>query len=306
MNNIAKKLKNYLLDSNYRFMVNVSRGVYDNVPDREYLEKMFKVRMGYDPNLDNPESFNEKIQWLKLNNRQDIYSKMVDKYLAKEYVAEQIGDKYVIPTLGVWNNFDEIDFDKLPNQFVLKTTHDSGGIVICQDKSKLDVAVARKKINKSMKNNYYLHAREWPYKNVKPRIIAEEYLENDEDGLHDYKVWCFNGEPQYIQYITGRIGKHTYEAFYNKDWVKQDFTYHNPLLKGEVPKPERLQELLECCRTLAEGTCFLRTDFYVLKDGTLRFGEMTFYPMSGFEHWHPKEMETVLGAMIKLPCDEKG
>lgn len=291
-----------------RFVFNYARafGMFHTLSDEQFIKLLWKRNFHSTINLDNPVTFSEKLQWLKLHDRKAEYTTMVDKYEAKKYVAKRLGEQYTISTLGVWNRFNEIDFDNLPNQFVLKCTHDSGGLVICQNKNELKLNSAKRKINACLKKNYYNWGREWPYKGVKPRIIAEEYLENDEDGLHDYKVWCFNGEPQYIQYITGRIGEHTYEAFYNKDWVKQDFTYHNPLLKGEVQKPERLQELLECCRTLAEGTCFLRTDFYVLKDGTLRFGEMTFYPMSGFEQWHPKEMETVLGAMIKLPCDDEG
>ena len=306
MNSVVKKLKKYLLDSNYRFMVNASKGVYNSMPDREYLEKMFKVRMGYDLNLDNPVTFNEKLQWLKLNNRQDIYSRMVDKYTAKQYAAEQIDEKYVIPTLGVWNDFDEIDFDKLPNQFVLKTTHDSGGVVICRDKSKLDIAAARKKINKSMKNNYYLHAREWPYKNVKPRIIAEEYLSILESGkeLIEYKFFCFNGEPQLVLVCKGTAhGNGRTNDFYDLDFNHLDVKLTYPNAAEKCEKPKEIDEMLEVARKLSFGIPHLRVDLYIA-NGKVYFGETTFFHDSGFCKFDPPEWDRRFGNMLKLPIEK--
>ena len=211
-----------------------------------------------------------------------------------------MGEKYVTPTLGVWNHFDDVDFDTLPSQFVIKCTHDSGGLIICKDKKLLDISAAKEKIEHCLARNYYSNLREWPYKDVPPRIIAEEYLENNEEGLHDYKVWCFNGEPVYIQYITGRIGDQTYEGFYDLNWELQNFSYHNPLMKEPVKRPDCLEELIWAARELAKNQPFVRTDFYVLEDGSIRFGEITFYPMSGMEHWHPAEMDRILGDMIDL------
>lgn len=206
------------------------------------------------------------------------------------------------PLLGVWDHFDEIDFDSLPNQFVLKCTHDCGGLVICRDKSKLDKAQARKKIEKSLKYNWYYMRREWPYKNVEPKIIAEEYMENNsEDGLYDYKVWCFNGKPLYTQFISGRLGNVTYEGFYDSDWQLQDFSYHNPKTQNPVPKPEKLDEMLKLCEVLAEGMPFVRVDFYILPDNSIRFGEITFFPMSGMDHFKPESANKMLGDMIQLP-----
>lgn len=268
--------------------------------DTTYLKLMYWASMHKRLNLKEPKTFNEKLQWLKLNNRNSEYTRMVDKYEAKKYVADRIGEQYIIPTLGVWNQFEEINFDALPNQFVLKCTHDSGGLVICRDKKELDLNLTKEKIERSMSVNYYYNGREWPYKNVKHRILAEEYMENGKEGLHDYKIWCFNGEPEYIQYITGRIGKVTYEKFYDKNWAAQSFSYHNPILKNDVECPKELGKMLDLARKLAKDCPFLRVDFYVLNGGEIKFGELTFYPMSGFEKWHPEEMGNKLGKMLTI------
>ena len=268
--------------------------------DQKYLEVLFRYKMGKKCEFNNPLTFCEKMQWLKVYNRDPLYTKLVDKDAVKQYVEQRIGLKYLIPTLGRWNHFDDVDFDTLPSQFVIKCTHDSGGLIICKDKKLLDISAAKEKIEHCLARNYYSNLREWPYKDVPPRIIAEEYLENNEEGLHDYKVWCFNGEPVYIQYITGRIGDQTYEGFYDLNWELQNFSYHNPLMKEPVKRPDCLEELIWAARELAKNQPFVRTDFYVLEDGSIRFGEITFYPMSGMEHWHPAEMDRILGDMIDL------
>ena len=186
-----------LYDENSRFRIKNKLGLYNNVSDDEYLKKLYKFRMGKELDLNNPKTFNEKLQWLKIHNRNPLYTTMVDKYAVKKYIADKIGEKYLIPTLGVWDNVEEIDFDKLPKQFVLKCTHDSGGIVICKDKSVLDYDKAKKKLKKSLESHFFLKWREWPYKDVKPRIIAEKFMEDDNaNELVDYKVLCFNGEPK--------------------------------------------------------------------------------------------------------------
>ena len=289
----VKKAKNYL------FVHSISAGLFNSWSDEKFLKMMFKRSMGYEPDLDNPRTFNEKLQWLKLHDRKPLYTTLVDKYEVKKYVADKIGEEYVIPTLGVWDSVDEIDFDSLPEQFVLKCTHDSGGVIICRDKAKLDIAAAKKKLRKRLKVNFYYLGREWPYKNVKPRIIAEKYMENSEEGLHDYKVWCFNGQVEYIQYITGRLST-TYEAFYSRDWEKLPFTYLNPPMDGEAAKPEKLDEIIQIAEELASGIPFVRVDFYVLETGNILFGEETFYPCGGLEKFHPEDMSLKLGDMIRL------
>ena len=288
------RIKNYLY-----WKLNIDE-IYNKMPDEEFLKKRYRKRLGRTLELSDPSTFSEKMQWLKLNNRRPEYAVMVDKFAAKNYVANILGDKYVTPTLGVWDHYAEIDFDSLPEKFVLKCTHNSGGLMICNDRKTVDWDKGRKQIENALMKNYYLSSREWPYKDVPPRIIAEEYLENNEEGLHDYKIWCFNGEPVYIQYITGRIGDQTYERFYNLNWELQNFSYHNPLMKEPVKRPDCLEELLWAASELAKNQPFVRTDFYVLEDGSIRFGEITFYPMSGMEQWHPVEMDRILGDRIDL------
>lgn len=296
MNSIAflKKVKSYIY-----WKLNLDR-LYYNMSDEDYIRLNYKKVFGKELNYENTRTFSEKIQWLKIYNRRPEYTNMVDKLAAKEYVKSLIGEEYIIQTLGVWNDFNEIDFNKLPSQFVLKCTHNSGGIIICKDKSKLNKRKAKNRINHSLKRNYYLSSREWPYKDVPAKIIAEEYLENNENGLNDYKIWCFNGEPKYIQFISGRIGNDVYEAFYDVNWNLQTFSYHNQILKKEIEKPQCLEELLELSRKIAKKQPFVRCDFYVLEDKSIRFGEITFYPMSGFEIWKPSKMDEVLGDMIDI------
>lgn len=281
-------------------------GGFHFLNDVQYNKLLYRMVFRKKLNLDKPESFTEKICWLKLNNYHPYYTGMVDKLEAKKYAGEKIGQQYITRTIGVFNSFDEIDFCMLPDKFVIKTTHDSGGIYICKAKKELDIDKARYIISKSLKKNYYYSGREWAYKSVNPRVIVEEYLENNREGVHDYKIWCFNGEPLYVQYITGRIGDSTYEGFYNLEWMLQNFSYHNPIMKEPVKKPECLDELLELARALAKDVPFLRSDFYVLDDGSIRFGEMTFYPMSGFETWKPKEMDKILGDKLDISKVQRG
>lgn len=276
-------------------------GFADRWKDETYLKWMYRAYMDCPLDLEKPCLFSEKMQWLKIHDRNPNYVKMVDKYLAKEYVKTLAGGGFIIKTLGVWDTFDQIDFDLLPNKFVLKCTHDSGGLVICKDKTKLNISEAKSKIERCLNYNFFEYGREWPYKNVKPRIIAEEYLENDEsEGLHDYKIWCFNGEPIYIQYISGRIGEKTEEGFFDTNWNMQSFTYHNPLLTYEVKKPDRLDEMLQFARIFAKDIPFIRVDVYVLEDGTIKFGELTFYPMSGLQKFHPLETDKTFGDMLDI------
>lgn len=266
--------------------------------DINYLKLRYKITFHKKLNLDNPQTFNEKLQWLKLNDRKEIYTTMVDKYEAKKYVANIIGNEYIIPTIGIYNSFDEIDFSELPNQFVMKCTHDSGGLVICKDKNNLDINKARKKINKSLKNNYYYGGREWPYKKVKPRIIIEKYMG---DNLNDYKIFCFDGVPKYILVCSNRNGNFKNTDFYDVNWNLMPFTrekhQNNPI---GISKPENLNEMLLIAEKLSKDIPFVRVDLYDIKN-KIYFGEMTFYPSAGFEGFSPVEWDKKLGDMIKLP-----
>ena len=301
MNRVKKVLK-YILDSDYRFMVNAYKGLYNNWPDEKYLKKMCDVRLGYKLNLENPRTFNEKLQWLKLHNRKSEYITMVDKYDVKKYVAEIIGEKYIIPTLGVWQHFDEINFDELPNQFVLKCTHDSGGLVICKDKKDLDLIKAEKKITKSLHNNYYFYGREWPYKNVKPRIIAEPYMEDNKvHELIDYKLMCFNGEVKCSFTCSERFSQEGLKVtFFDNDWKVMPFERHYPSSKNPPQKPLNFNKMLEFATKLSRGIPFVRVDFYEI-NGLLYFGELTFFPGNGFEEFTPLEWDYKMGSWLKLP-----
>lgn len=274
-------------------------GWFNWLNDEKYIKLAYRLLLDKKLDLKNPSTFNEKMQWLKLKQHDEIYTLLVDKDRVKNVVLDKIGKQYLIPTIGVYDNFDDINFDKLPNSFVIKSTHDSGGIVLCKNKDVFDKIKAKKIINKSLKRNFYYMGREYPYKNVKPRILIEEYLENGKEGLHDYKTWCFNGKVKYIQYISGRMGDTT-EAFYDTDWNKQRFSYHNPLMKEDIKRPENLQELINVAEQLAKGHPFMRADFYILNDNSIKFGECTFYPMAGFETWKPNEMDKKFGDMIDL------
>lgn len=271
------------------------------IPSDKFLKIQYRIMMGKPLNLDNPKTFNEKLQWLKINDKQPRYTSMVDKYEAKEYASQIIGDEYIIPTLGVWDKFSDIDFDKLPNRFVLKCTHDSGGLVICKDKSKLDFVAANKKINKCMRRNFYDANREWPYKNVKPRIIAEKYIAVDGDDLPDYKVHCFNGEPKFVlvcrdRFSTGGLT----EDFYDTNWNLMDVKRpHIPHGKTPMDRPPQLEEILELSKKLAKDTLFLRVDFYII-EGKVYFGELTFFPASGHGKFEPEEYDKTIGDWISL------
>lgn len=262
----------------------------------EYFSGMAKF-----PNLESPTTFNEKLQWLKLNDIHPEYSKMVDKYEAKEYVRPIIGDEHIIPTLGVWNSWEEIDFSSLPEKFVLKTTHDSGGVAVCKDKSENTLREAKKKICKSLRHNYFYEHREYPYKDIKPRIIAEQFMV-DESGteLKDYKFFCFDGEPYIIQLDFDRHSDHK-KNLYSLDWVLLPFSFNYPRHPECVfEKPKCLNEMIEIAKKLSKGYPFVRIDLYNI-NGHIYFGEITFFPASGLGKFQPIEWDYKIGEWLKLP-----
>lgn len=278
------------------------------LPDKLYLSLRYKSRFGRFPNFKSPKTFSEKIQWLKLYDRRPEYTTMVDKYAVKKYVANKIGEQYIIPTLGVWDKFDDIDFDNLPNQFVLKCTHDSGGLIICRDKAKLVKKTAKKKIEESLKRNFYYIGREWPYKKVKPRIIAEKYMEDSETTeLRDYKFFCFNGEPVYCQVISNRSKDETID-FFDMNWNHQEFTGLALPNKNfsiyPIPMPFTLDQMINSARVLAKDIPFIRVDFYEIKK-KMYFGELTFYPTSGFGKFSPDNWNLIIGKKLQFPNNEK-
>lgn len=278
----------------------------NTLSDKQFLCYIYKRAMHHKLNLANPVLFTEKIQWLKLYNRRPEYSVWVDKHESKEYVAAAIGKEHIIPTLGVWNSFDEIDFDALPDRFVLKTTHDSGGVVICKDKDIFDVDKARRKLNASLKNNFYKTFREWPYKNVPHRIIAEAFMQQDDKSdLTDYKFFCFNGIPKFCQVIQDRSTCETID-FFDEKWNHQEFVGLNPHVthsQKPIAKPRRYDQMLEIAGRLSQNVPFLRVDLYEI-NGQVYFGELTFSPNAGFGRFEPSEWNRILGDLIELPNRE--
>lgn len=269
--------------------------------DELYLKFFYRIVMGKKLNLDNPQTFNEKLQWLKLHDRKDIYTTMVDKYEAKKYVAEQIGEEYIIPTLGVWDSFDDIDFDSLPNQFVLKCTHDSGGLVICRDKSTFDKNTARKKMNRSLKSNFFWFGREWPYKNVKPRIIAEKYMEDTRSSdLKDYKLYCFSGKMKLLLITQDRNKKMTTGDYFDENGNHLDMTWGFPNANTVPEIPKNFSLMKKLAEALSTGMTELRVDFYNINDHIF-FGELTFYDGSGFERIEPEHYNKTMGDWIDFP-----
>lgn len=274
--------------------------IFGIMPSKLYLKIKYKNKIGKKLDFKNPKTFNAKIQWLKINDKNDLYTKLVDKYEVKKYVADKIGKEYVIPTLGVYENFDDIDFSKMPKQFVMKCTHNSGGIVVVKNKGKLDTRLARKKISKQLKENYYYHSREYPYKNVKPRIIVEEYMEDkNSDELVDYKVMCFNGKAKMIFTCTERFSDGLKVTFFDLDWNRLPFERHYPASKKKIPKPKNLKKMIELSEKLAKGIPFVRMDWYEI-NGKLYFGEYTFYPGGGMEEFIPEEWDEKVGEMLNL------
>lgn len=279
-----------------------AKGFFKNVPDDIQIKRLYKIKMGKKLSLSNPQTFNEKLQWLKLNDQKDIYTKLVDKYEVKKYLENVIGKQYIIPTIGVYEKFDDIDFDKLPNQFVIKCTHDSGGVFICKDKTKINMKLIKKKINQFLKREYYYIWREWPYRNVKPRIIIEKYMSCNNEDLQDFKVHNFNGIPKIILVCKDRYKKSGLtEDFFDVEWNHLDIRRPN---HGNsinlIPKPDKLDEILELSKKVSKEIPFVRTDFYIVND-KVYFGEITFFPASGFEKFIPEEWDMKLGSYIDLP-----
>lgn len=296
-----------LFERKFRFSVLSKYGFYNWMADEAHIKRKFKLEFGKELNLNDPQTYNEKLQWLKLFDRRPEYTKMVDKFESKEFIAERIGSSYVVPVVGgPWDLFDEINFDNLPDQFVLKTTHDCGGVFICQDKSKMDFEKARKFLKKHLKSKYYLTCREWPYKNVKPRIFAEVYIKDaeqtsDVEQLTDYKFFCFDGQPRAMFIATDRADKNTETKF---DFFDMEFN-HLPIVQGhpnsdkKISKPWAFDKMKEIAAVLSKGIPQVRVDFYCTKD-QIYVGELTLFHFGGFVPFKPYEWDFKFGEWISL------
>ena len=304
---------NYLLRNRMQFCDSIVKNFFSWLPDKVYLSLRYRCQMGRWINWRNPKKYQEKLQWLKVYNRQKRCTEMVDKVAVKDYVARIIGEKYIIPTLGVWDSFNEIDFEKLPNQFVLKTNNGGGsmGVVVCTNKSVLDKESAKKQLELSLKGSIYKSYREWPYKDVKPKIFAEAFMEDDSEfnkgGLVDYKFTCFNGKADNVMVCCGRQTGETKFYFFDQAWnllpLNKRGKETNPNFK--LPKPDCMDEMFEIAGKLSEGFPFLRVDLYYINDRPY-FGETTFFPASGFDPNILPETEILFGDKILLPNECRG
>ena len=299
-----KKFLNFLTDPYLVFDV-ILRHVLSRFisNDRLYIKLSFLSGMRRLPDLEHPKTYNEKLQWLKLNDIHDEYTQLVDKYEVKKYVSKIVGEDVIIPTLGVWDSFDEIDFSKLPGQFVLKTTHDSGGVVIVKDKGKMDMKAAKKKLDRCLRHNSFYNYREYPYKKVKPRIIAEKYMV-DESGteLKDYKFFCFNGEVKFLFVATDRPFDTRFD-FFDIDFNHLPVKQGHPWATKEIKKPKGFDEMIRIATALSQGFPHVRVDLYNI-NGKTYFGELTFFHFSGNVPFEPAEWDEKIGKMLVLPCDK--
>ena len=303
--NKIEKIKTCIISPEKRFYYMSRVGILNCLSDERFLGRKYFLNFGKRINLDYPKTFNEKLNWLKLHDRKDIYTRMVDKAEAKKYVSGIIGEEYIIPTIGVYEKFDDIGFDKLPDSFVIKCTHNSGGIVVCKDKTVFNQRAARKTINRAMKRNYYYGAREWPYKNIKPRIIVEQFVKDDiVDDLRDYKFMCFNGNPKYV-YITVK-NDNIFENYYDMNFKPVGIDHGFPRSSMKFKKPELFSEMKDIAKKLSKDIPFLRVDLHYV-NGKILFGEMTFYDWAGLRPFPDEgKWDEKLGNLLVLGNEKEG
>lgn len=290
----------------YNNLINL--GITNVLNDELFLKLSYKIKFGQPLELNNPKTFNEKMQWLKLYYRHYDLVKLVDKIEVKDYVKKVIGEKYVIPTLGVWDNVEDIDIDNLPEKFVLKCNHDSGSVVICRDKNQFDLDSAKKHLKKSLSKDYYSLTREWAYKQVKPKIFAEKYMESQgNEELIDYKFFCFHGEPKFL-YVSRGLSNHEtatidfYDMNYSRLPVKRT-DYKSA--KDDYPKPESFEQMVVIAEQLSRDLPFVRLDLYDI-DGKIYFSEFTLYASAGWLPFEPKEWDYKLGKYLDISKIKRG
>lgn len=293
------KIKRYLIDPYWALGCDMIKSHPNWMSDKFYIRTLWRMVMGYKLDLKSPKTFNEKLQWLKLNDRNPLYTTLVDKLRVKDWVASRIGTQYVIPTLAIYNSVDDIDLAALPNQFVLKCNHDSGSVVVCKDKESFDLEAAKKKLDTAMEHNFYWEAREWPYKNVKPCIFAEKFMEDDTgEELRDYKFWCFNGVPK-VMYCSVKNDS-IWENYYDMNFTPLEINHGYPMSTNPVKEPLTFREMQRIISDIALQIPFVRVDFYEIS-GRVFFGEFTFYDFAGLKPFQSLKQDMVLGKMIQLP-----
>lgn len=298
---MLKKIVRFVFNSDYRRYFFAIRGFYKKRDDKEVIDYLFKYKIGRTVDWSNPLTFNEKIQWIKVYDRNPLYTKLVDKIEVKKYVSNILGEKYIVPTIGVFDSFDDIPFDELPDRFVIKCNHDSGGVVICDDKKNFDFAKAKKRIEKSLKRNYYWISREWAYKEIKPRILVEEYLEEvAKSEVPEYKFFCFSGKPTIVDVCKGKA--HTTSRtndYCDMNLNRLPVKCMLPNSEGIIEKPQNYETMIMCAEKLAKGFPEVRMDFYNI-NGRIYFGEYTFTSNGGIEKFEPDELDYYMGSLIDL------
>ena len=299
---VIKRVGELVFDKRKRFNFMISHNMLDSMNDVDFLKRQYLLFTGKPLDLDNPVSFNEKIQWIKLNDRNPLYTKMVDKYEAKELFKKKIDEKYIIKTIGIYENYDQIDFGALPKQFVMKTTHDSGGVIVCKDKNNFNYEYARKLINNHLSVNYYWCAREWAYKDVKPRILIEEYLDSlEKESSAEFKFFCFDGKAKFILVCTGMgHGSERTNDYYDLEFNHLPMSGTYPNSGKTISRPSELDEMINIAEKISEGIIHLRVDLY-LTEGKIYIGEATFYNDAGYCNFSPKEWDKKFGEFIHLP-----
>lgn len=300
------RLLNAIKDPSKVILYLAEKGYFDRKSDEKYLRLKYRAKMGKKLELDEPRTFNEKLQWLKLHDRRPEYTVMVDKHRVREYISEKLGAQYLIEQLGVWDSPDEIDFAALPDRFVMKCNHNSGlGMCICTDKASLDMERVKAELRKGLEQDYYLTGREWPYQDVPRKIVAEQFLESDGGGLTDHKIHCFNGVPRFILVCRDRFTESgLVEDFYTPAWERMEVKRPKiPNGAAPLPKPEKLDEMLALAEKLSKDIPFLRVDLYLV-EGKIYFSELTFFPASGFEGYDPPEWDRTFGQWLELPAKQ--
>ncbi len=299
---MLKRIKKAIKNPKLILLFFLNSRIFRLLPDDLYLKIKYRLTMGRKLDLNNPETFNQKLQWLKLYDRKPEYTQMVDKYEVRKYIKEIIGEEYLIPLLGVYDSFEEIDFDNLPDEFVLKPNHTSGDIFICKNKSKIDYKKLRKEVNRWLKREYYWLHREWPYKNVKPRIICEELIKTENGGFpYDYKFHCFNGEPDNVMVCIERESGNPKFYFFDNEWnlLRYNLAGINAPQGFTLPKPKKMDEMFMLAKKLSSGFPFIRVDFFC-ENEKIYFGELTFFPASGFDVNLLKETDILFGEKLEL------
>jgi hypothetical protein len=300
---VVSKAVKLITDRRYLMINLMNAGFYDRLPDEAFIRKQFRIRLGREPDLEDPKTFNEKLQWLKLHDRRPEYTALVDKYAVKSIVAERIGEEHIVPTIGCYSDPEEIPFDSLPEKYVLKCTHNSGtGTILCRDNKKLDRRATVRELKRGLAEDYYLKVREWPYKGVPHRIVCERFLENDgSSDMPDYKLHCFYGEPKFILVCRDRFSKTGMtEDFFTPDWEHIPVSRPaHPNASVQIERPPMLDEMMSIARELSRDIPFVRVDLYVA-GGRIYFGEMTFFPSSGAAPFVPEEYDRVFGDMLDL------